>query len=297
VARLSQLEILRVTDANHEQWSHIVETLMPFIKESRVARLKKVLAQRRSGLHLVLENIGDPYDQAAVLRTAEGLGVQHVHLIESENKHVTQTRAARSATRSARSNVAMGAVRWLTVRRYKSAHECLHYLRGIGAMILCSSRSLQSPPEIDNACGEELLQSQPSPTSRSQSFERPSYAFGADNRRPDGASTIKQMELKQLAAGKMVALVFGNERRGVSRLIAEEANATFFVPMSGFTPSLSISVAASVSLYGAIASGAFPEGSLTHEEQTALLGQWLLRDVKAAKMLLRRNGYDIIIDK
>ena len=41
-----------------------------------------------------------------------------------------------------------------------------------------------------------------------------------------------------------------------------------------------------MSLYGAIASGAFPEGSLQEAERMELLGRWLLRDVKASRQLL-----------
>jgi hypothetical protein len=45
-----------------------------------------------------------------------------------------------------------------------------------------------------------------------------------------------------------------------------------------------------MSLYAAIASGQFPEGSLTEEDRYELLGRWLLRDVKAARPLLLKEA-------
>jgi len=59
-------------------WKRVGKALTPFMKENRVAKLGEVLKRRRGGIHLVLENIADPHNAAAVLRTSEGLGVQHV---------------------------------------------------------------------------------------------------------------------------------------------------------------------------------------------------------------------------
>ena len=47
-----------------------------------------------------------------------------------------------------------------------------------------------------------------------------------------------------MAVGEVVALVFGNERRGVSPGLLEAADASFYLPMAGFTQSFNISVPA-----------------------------------------------------
>ena len=47
-----------------------------------------------------------------------------------------------------------------------------------------------------------------------------------------------------MATGEVVALVFGNERRGVSPGLLEAADASFYLPMAGFTQSFNISVPA-----------------------------------------------------
>ena len=75
--------LLRLSGASAEDWRAVVDCLAPFLKEKRIRRLEQVLRRRRSHLHLVVENIVDPHNAASLLRTAESLGVQHVHAIES----------------------------------------------------------------------------------------------------------------------------------------------------------------------------------------------------------------------
>ena len=50
---------------------------------------------------------------------------------------------------------------------------------------------------------------------------------------------------------KKIALVFGNEHRGVSEEAAKMADEVFFIPMYGMIQSLNVSVATAVTLYEA----------------------------------------------
>jgi len=58
--------------------------------------------------------------------------------------------------------------------------------------------------------------------------------------------------LRDLSFQGPVALVFGNEHRGVSDEALALADASFALPMRGFARSLNVSVAAAVSLYHAV---------------------------------------------
>ncbi len=49
-----------------------------------------------------------------------------------------------------------------------------------------------------------------------------------------------------------------------------------------------------MALWSAIASGAFPEGTLSEEERVELMARWLLRDVKAAKPILREKSIEFV---
>lgn len=306
-------------------------------KHGSPVRAQEVLQKRRGGIHLVLENVADPFNCAAVLRTAEGLGVQHIHVnattpsgahqlsnaysarlfhlaslpymcafeqllddqeslckracaretvqerlckrtcaranvaclqvIESISEFRLPAEETGAASRGALGNVAMGASRWLSVRRYRHSFDCLEELRRLGVRILASD----CPPcESEDGAG---------------------LGWETQKARDFSAEPIDQIKFEH---GQGVALVLGNERRGVSRALVERSDGAFYLPMCGLTQSFNISVAAAVALYAVLSSGAFPEGSLSEEEQVELMGKWLLRDVKAAKPLLRKGGIEFV---
>jgi tRNA (guanosine-2'-O-)-methyltransferase len=78
-----------------------------------------------------------------------------------------------------------------------------------------------------------------------------------------------------------VALVFGNEHRGVSDEAAARADGNFQIPMIGMIQSLNVSVAAAVSLYEAFrqrtACGAIHRCAFSQEEQDARYEEWTKR--------------------
>lgn len=287
---------LRLSEATAGHWEQVVEALAPFTRANRLERLSEVLSKRRSGVHLVLENVADPYNVAAILRTAEGLGVQYVHSIESVNTlHTDPNRRGSSSggksvpgpstkafTKRAVSNVAMGASRWLTFTRYSSAFDCYAALKEKDVQIVASD----CPPcEADSAGDEE----EPVAAAR-----RSRGAAAAENNEvsdePPEFNAIPIHDIDFGASEGGVALVFGNERRGVSKAAVQHADGAFFLPMSGLTQSFNISVAVAMSLYAVIASGRFPEGSLSEAQRLELLGRWLMRDIKAARPLLLREA-------
>lgn len=91
-----------------------------------------------------------------------------------------------------------------------------------------------------------------------------------------GSVSLYDLDLTQ-----KVALVFGNEHRGVSAEAADKADANFQIPMMGMIQSLNVSVAAAVSLYEALrqrlACGAINRFALSQEEQEALYEEWTKR--------------------
>ncbi len=91
-----------------------------------------------------------------------------------------------------------------------------------------------------------------------------------------GAVSLYDLDLTQ-----KVALVFGNEHRGVSEAAAAIADVNFQIPMLGMIQSLNVSVAAAVSLYEALrqrlACGAFDRSALSPEKFEALYEDWIKR--------------------
>jgi tRNA(Leu) C34 or U34 (ribose-2'-O)-methylase TrmL len=67
---------------------------------------------------VVLEDIFQPQNASAVLRTCECLGIQNVHIIENRNKFTVDK------------EVVMGSVKWLNLHKYnKAKHNSLEAIR------------------------------------------------------------------------------------------------------------------------------------------------------------------------
>ena len=72
----------------------------------RIARMKAVLDQRISWLTVVLDNVYDPHNISAVLRSCEAFGIQDVHIIESYESFQTNP------------EISHGTEKWLTIHRW-----------------------------------------------------------------------------------------------------------------------------------------------------------------------------------
>jgi len=75
-----------------------------------------------------------------------------------------------------------------------------------------------------------------------------------------------------------IALVFGNEKRGVSAEAENIADETFYIPMRGMIQSLNVSVAAAVTLYEAqrqrVIKNMYGQSELEKKELDALIDRW-----------------------
>jgi tRNA (guanosine-2'-O-)-methyltransferase len=87
--------------------------------------------------------------------------------------------------------------------------------------------------------------------------------------------------LYDLDLTRKVALVFGNEHRGVSDEAGAKADGTFQIPMLGMIQSLNVSVACAVCLYEALrqrlAAGHLGNSKLCEDELARLYDDWIKR--------------------
>src|SRR6516164_4503092 len=97
--------------------------LGPLLLEERRARIDAAVAARLGGLRLGIENLHDPHNGAAVLRSAEAFGIQRVDVIET----VEPFRFS--------STVTQGCEKWLDVVRHKGTARALALLRSDGFAI------------------------------------------------------------------------------------------------------------------------------------------------------------------
>jgi len=159
----------------------------------RTKKLLAVLSKRQTSLTVVLENVFDPHNISAVMRTCDAVGVQDIYILNTRIPPHKKWGAKSSSS----------AHKWLTVHQYTNAQECFTVLRQHYDLILTTHLSSDA------------------------------------------------VSLYHVDFTKRIALVFGNERDGVSEDIRALADGNFIIPQVGIIQSLNISVACAVSLYEA----------------------------------------------
>lgn len=85
----------------------------------RYNRLSGVLNKRQPDLTVVLENVFDPHNISAVMRTCDAVGVQDIYVLN--------TKIARHKKWGAKSS--SSAAKWLTVHQFTDMAACLAQLR------------------------------------------------------------------------------------------------------------------------------------------------------------------------
>ena len=92
--------------------------------ERRTARIRQALANRQNDLTIVLENVHDPHNVSAVLRTCDAVGVLTVELVYTIEKF---PRVGRKASSSA--------TKWVERRKHRSIDDCYQTLRSEGSRL------------------------------------------------------------------------------------------------------------------------------------------------------------------
>ncbi|HWP83295.1 MAG TPA: RNA methyltransferase [Bacteroidota bacterium] len=187
--------------------------------EQRIGRLEQVLSYRQPDLTVVIENIHDPHNVSAMLRSCDAAGVMQVQLVYT-NEEFPDLGKKSSAS----------ALKWVEQRRFNSLKECYDRLHAEGFVI---------------------------------------YATHLGD---------KSLSLYELDLKKKIALVFGNEHRGLSDEAGRLADANFQIPMFGMIQSLNVSVACAVTLFEAVrqrlSAGHYERRKMTEKEFAQMLKEW-----------------------
>lgn len=214
----------------------IFEGLGPHMTDHRRELLAEVVARRTYDVVPVLDGIYDRGNVAAVFRSAEAMGFQHVHVVDSQEGFKTANR------------VTQGADKWLDVTKWKATEPCIGRLQSQGYQIVATHLRAEKPiHQVD--------------------FTRPT------------------------------AIVFGNERDGVSDATLEAADETVIIPMKGFVESFNISVAAAIALFHIMQARDAAElaPDLTSEQIEILLANYYLRSYENhADVLLHKRSRGIV---
>lgn len=85
----------------------------------RQERLLSVLNKRQNDLTIVLENVFDPHNISAVMRTCDAVGVQELYVLNTKIPRHKKWGAKSSSS----------AAKWLTVHQFTDATACFRQLR------------------------------------------------------------------------------------------------------------------------------------------------------------------------
>lgn len=115
----------------------------------RQSKFQSVLAKRQFNLAIVLENVEDPHNISAVMRTCDAVGIQDIYVITT-----TIPKHPRFGPKSSSS-----AAKWLTIHQFDSVEACMNVIRPLYKTILTTHLSSDAVDlyEIDFTGGSVAL--------------------------------------------------------------------------------------------------------------------------------------------
>ena len=206
----------------------IGDLLRPHITDQRLARIEEVLALRLQRLTVVVENLHDPHNGAAAIRSAEATGLQDFHAIEGlEEFHIA-------------GGVTLRCDQWIDVHRHPDLDTCYAQLREGGFAVWAA-------------------------------------APGAE------------VDLAEIPVDRPLALIFGNERNGLTQRALDGADGAYRIPMHGFTGSFNLSVSVALTVHRTaerVRAALGHPGDLPAERVERLRALWYCLSVRAAGLIL-----------
>jgi len=200
----------------------IIERLEPLVLERRRQRFAQVISGRLGSVTLLLDELADPHNRAAIVRSCDAFGVQELHAVQSAEDF------------SVHHLVAAGTERWVDVHRHLAPEAAVAHL-------------------VER--GFELVETHPK----------------------------GELLPEQLAGVPRLALILGNEHRGIGAGLSGAARRRVRIPMRGFVESLNVSVCAAVLLAAATRGRA---GDLSPQAQRHLYARALFLSVPRAARVL-----------
>jgi tRNA (guanosine-2'-O-)-methyltransferase len=123
-----------VFDGESFSAANVLAILREYVSEERRETIRSVVDRRTYTVAPVLEGVCDRGNISAVMRSAEALGYQSLHLIENQEKYKRANR------------VTQGADKWLDIVRWETTRDCLDNLKAKGYRIVATHVAEGSKP-------------------------------------------------------------------------------------------------------------------------------------------------------
>jgi tRNA (guanosine-2'-O-)-methyltransferase len=109
----------------------LYDFLCGFMTEQRLQKFEEVIHQRTRYITVAVEDVYQPHNASAVLRSAECFGIQDVHIIENKNKYKPTE------------DISLGSHQWLTLTRHNKSDNnslaCIKALKENGYRIVATT--------------------------------------------------------------------------------------------------------------------------------------------------------------
>ncbi len=242
--------------------------LRRFVSERRWERMQHVLDRRSRYISVAVEDIFQPHNGSAVLRSCDAFGVQDVHIIENRNRYRVNP------------GVELGTAQWLSLFRYRAAGDSTAD-GGAGNNHSGAGRDTPAPAGADTTT-----------TTTAATTEAVSALKAAGYRIVATSPHRENFDLESLplTTGPM-AIFFGTEKEGLSETLLAAADEYLRIPMRGFVESLNISVSAAICLnkLGDRLRTEITDWQLAPRDRRIILNRWLHGTVKNARLILERE--------
>mmetsp|Transcript_11359 Transcript_11359/g.24558 ORF Transcript_11359/g.24558 Transcript_11359/m.24558 type:complete len:254 (-) Transcript_11359:202-963(-) len=236
--------------------------MLKVLRPARAELVRKAAYARMQGLRVVLDGIEDCGNRAAIMRSAEAFGLLHVHELAFKGGDASSRHA------KARALLINGGEKWLNIHTHSSSEECCLELQRLGFLVCAGV----APP-----------------------------GRASQSNLPQDTKSYKAqiMTLAQIDFGKQVAVVFGNERFGVSEEMLRLSDIHFTIPLRGLSESLSVGAAAAVVIHfgrvsreAALGADSAFTGDLSQEMRADLERDYIRRaQTKGFQRTERRKQY------
>lgn len=193
----------------------------------RLELIQQTAHRRQGNLTVIIENIQDPHNIGAILRSCDSVGIHELFLLFTEDS--LQQKEFTIGKRSS-----AGARKWVDAHVYSDSKACFEHVKSKYDKVLSTHLSTD-------------------------------------------ASSLYDLDLCQ-----STALMFGNERDGLSDEALAYSDGNFIIPQMGMSKSLNLSVACAVTLFEAFRQrnekGMYEENNpMTEEQQKAMFEDYANR--------------------
>ncbi|WP_204345651.1 TrmH family RNA methyltransferase [Psychroserpens algicola] len=105
----------------------LLEHLETYLTEARHDKFHRVLSQRTKHFTVATEDVYQLHNTSAVIRSCDVFGIQEVHIVEERN------------TKRIDREIAMGAQKWVDLKRYHSVKDAIQTLKHQGYQIVATT--------------------------------------------------------------------------------------------------------------------------------------------------------------